>query len=170
MTYAQVRLITGGTYTTGASADWLTQFATATLKSAVPTISGEASVPEITYGVCVSYSFFSINSFSQSVYVEASAGAPIQVYVNPDPDTPVPATELAAAGTATISVQGGHNVIHFVRSVGPIFVCPSGPLFDPLGVTGQWTSLYPQGSDPFTGGGGGIGMAPPTEGGGPGIA
>src|SRR4051794_31946311 len=117
MAYTLFKLIAGGTFTTGAGADWRTQFSAATIVFARPTIAGEIVHPGTgaTFGVYASFAFISLNPFDSVICIpEASAGAPVQIYVN---GTLV--SEMTAGSTVTCSVLAGANTVEIVRSQAP---------------------------------------------------
>lgn len=147
MPYVLLKLLSGGTYATGSSADWRAQFSGSTIFAAHPTVSGEVLYPgaSSTFGVYAAFAFESRNPFDQTLCVpEASIGAPVQVYMN---GTLV--SEVTSPGTISVSAISGVNVCEVVRSQAPLACVPSGAFFDPAGKTGRWISLYPPGSDPF---------------------
>ena len=148
MKYTLIKLLSGGSFPTGASADWRSQFSSASIVSARPTVAGEIAIPGsgTAYGVYAAFAFQSDNPFDQSTCIpEASVGAPVQVYMNG-----VLVAEVASPGTVTCSAIGGVNVFEAVRSQAPLVVVPAGPFIDPSGRTGRWISLFPDGADPFS--------------------
>jgi hypothetical protein len=152
MSYTLLKLLASGTFTTGIALDWRTQFAAAPIVFATPTLAGEILYPGsgTTYGVYGAFAFSSSNPFDATICLpEASAGAPVQVWMNG-----ALVSEVASPGTVSCPVIGGSNVFEVVRAEAPLVVVPSGPLIDPLGRHGRWLSLFGSGSDPFSGGGG----------------
>jgi hypothetical protein len=147
--YTLIRLLAGGTFTTGVAADWRTQFIDGGTVAAIPTLAGEIFVPGsgTTYGVYAAFAFASLNPFDfEAIVNEASVGAPVQVYVNG-----VLVSEVASAASLTCSAIGGANVVEVVRSQAPLAFAPAGPLFVPGSRTSRWISLFPAGADPFLG-------------------
>jgi len=150
MPYILFKLLSGGTYTTGIGADWRAQFGSATIISARPTISGEisSSGSSATFGIYAAFAFEAKNPFDTTICVpEASSGSPVQIYMN---GTLV--SEVAAPGTVVCSACSGVNVFEAVRGCAPLVAMPAGTVIDPLEKTSRWVSLYPAGSDPFSGG------------------
>ncbi|HVT12809.1 MAG TPA: hypothetical protein VHE55_11125 [Fimbriimonadaceae bacterium] len=151
MAYALIKLLSGGSYPTGVGADWRTQFVSAGIVAAQPTIAGEIAYPGTGsgFGIYAAYAMRTSNPFDATICIpEASVGAPVQVYLNS-----VLVSEVTSAGTVTCSAIGGVNVFEVVRPQAPLVVMPAGPFIDPTGQTGRWMSLYPSGSDPFSSGG-----------------
>ncbi len=150
--YFRLRLIAAGTFTAGAGLDWSTQFDdSAIATSYFPLIGGEMSVGELTTGACADVAFYSTNPFDTSVWVEASVGAPLQLYVNGT------VTEITVSAEVTISAIRGYNVIKLSRVAGPLLLC--GRFLSQLGLS-RWESLYSVGGDPIiasSGGGGNSG-------------
>ncbi len=154
MPYALAKVLRAGTFTAGIAADWYSQFSGCAQVMALPMFAGEINLGASSGGVCALYCFHSTNGFDATLDVEASAGAPTQIYINPCNGVAVPSYELAAAATQLISAGPGYTTLAFVRSIGPLIVVPQTTLFDPTGKTGKWVSPYFPGVDPFTGGAG----------------
>lgn len=151
MPYTLIKLLTGGTFSTGVGQDWRLQFGSAPIAASLPTVAGEVLYPGAgtVFGVYAAYAFDSANPFDRAVCLpEATAGAPIQVYVNG-----VLVSEASSAGSLVCSVVRGTNLFEYVRAQAPLVIVPEGPMIDPSGRTGRWVSLYPSGSDPFEAGG-----------------
>jgi len=147
--YCRLRLVTGGTFVAGGGPPpnpWQVQFDDSSIAlTALATVAGEFNTGSITDGVCVDYCFVSQNPYDASVWIEASAGAPLQVHVNGV------ITEYTASALVTLSLIRGFNLVRYIRSAGPVIA--SGKVFD--GDSATWVSLYPDGADPFKGSGGG---------------
>jgi hypothetical protein len=153
MTYALLKLLSGGTFTTGISLDWRTQFAAAPIVASTPTMAGEILYPGsgTSYGVYAAFAFQSDNPFDATLCIpEASVGAPVQIWMNGKL-----VSEVSAPGSIACPAIGGTNVFEAVRPQAPLVVLPSGRFIDPLMKHGRWVSLFAAGADPFSGGGGG---------------
>lgn len=156
--YTLFKFISGGSYSTGA--DWKSQFANAAFYCAMPTIGGVAMLPGVqaAYGVYAGFALNSANPFDSKVLIlEASVGAPVQVYVN---DALI--DEVDAPGELSLPLISGLNKVEIVRSQSPLVFIPSGALIDPKSQTNSWFSLYPSGEDPFTSSTAGGGTTKPT--------
>ncbi len=153
--YYRVRLVSAGTFTAGAGLDWSTQFDDSSIATSYfPVIAGEVSVGPVITGVCADLAFYSTNPFDTSVWVEASVGAPLQLYVNGT------VTEITVSALVTISAIRGYNVIKLSRVAGPLMMF--GRFLSQLGLS-RWQSLFAVGSDPIvasSGSGGGFGPSP----------
>ena len=149
MNYARIRVMTGGTFTTGASTNWSSQFYGAQSWPQF-TYAGEISVEAATYGVCADICVQYDQATVCPVYLEASVGAPAQVVI----DGKI-FVEATAAGIQSLEMPEGTYPVAFIRSAGPLLV--GGVLFDPAGKTSRCFSLFEEGSDPFSTGGGGPG-------------
>jgi len=149
MPYTLIKLLSGGTFTTGISLDWRAQFGASNLIAAIPTTAGEILYPGAgtVYGVYAACAFQAGNPYDQTIAIpEASAGHPVQVYMNGQL-----VAEVTTPGTVTCSAIPGINTFEAIREVAPLTAIPAGPFFDPLMRTSKWTSLYPSGQDPFGG-------------------
>jgi hypothetical protein len=145
--YTLLKLFPGGTFTTGISLDWRTQFGGATIVQPHPTIAGLFDFPGVqtTYGVYGAILYKSSNPCDKSICIaEASVGHPVQVYFNESL-----IEEVTVPKELTISEFGGFNKLEVVRDCSPLIVVPAGPLVDPTNKFSGWTSTYSAGADPF---------------------
>jgi hypothetical protein len=148
--YTTVKFLSGGTFTTGVSLDWRSQFSAATVEVPMPTGNGAVVVAGVdtTYGIYAAYGIETKNPGEYSVLVkEASIGSPVQVWVNAKL-----VSEVDTPGIVTASLVLGGNIVEFVRQISPLVVFPSGSFIDPTGKENSWISLYAPTSDPYTSG------------------
>jgi hypothetical protein len=160
MSYALVKFLASGTFTTGVSLDWRAQFSASTIQSPYDTSTGAISIPGVdtTYGIYAYIALESKNPFDHDLCIkECSVGAPVQVWMNGNL-----ISELTVPGTVTVAVVRGPNILELVRSISPLVMVPSGVFLDPMGLTTTWLSPFAPGSDPFGGGGSGFNTTPAT--------
>lgn len=142
MTYARLRTLTGGTYTTGIGLDWSAQFEGVS-PSPIVSRNGEIDVPSLTRGVCADYAVRKYNPTDVLVWIEATVGSPVQYNVNGV------LTEISASAEVTISLLADFNTVRFVRDLGPLnVVLTSGVMFEEDGT--DFVSLYAAGDDPLS--------------------
>lgn len=143
MTYYRERILNGGTYTTGAGLNWATQFETSSdYTSQVFTLAGELDVSGIAQNVCYDIGIRCENPTSLTLYVYHGSSGTLQIIVNGSP------SEVSAAGSQTINLEAGPNLVQFVKVASTGGLVVRGLLFDPLTATSSW--FYPGVSDPFS--------------------